>query len=243
MIELKDVHLSFVHDNKLVPALNKVSLVINEGEIFGVLGQSGSGKSTLLRTINGLLLPQSGYVRVDQQDINGLSRKEINRLRQSIGFVFQEPRLLNNLTIRQNLQTILKIQKKPDALSIEEALTLVGLLDKIDAYPSQLSGGQKQRVAIARAILNNPKILLLDEPTSALDEYSMLKIAEVLREIHKQLGVTMVLVSHQITFIKALCHKVGILNHGRVVEIVEISPHQERLTQGHYHEFVMEALL
>lgn len=242
MIELKDVSLSFKNGFKEVTALNSVSLKVPKGQIYGILGQSGSGKSTLLRTMNGLLRPQSGQVIVNSQCLDTISKAKLNQLRQSIGFVFQEPRLLNNLTVGQNLETILEIQNSKQSLSIEDALNLVGLSDKLNAYPSSLSGGQKQRVAIARAIINLPQILLLDEPTSALDEYSMAQIVQVLKTIHQKLGITMVLVSHQIALIKAMCQQACIFDNGQVIEEVTLVQKNSHPIHLSYQEFVLEAL-
>lgn len=219
MIKLE--HLQKVFNEGKVKALNDVSVEIEQGDIFGIIGYSGAGKSTLIRCINGLEKPDSGRVEVMGQEISHLSEKELMSVRKNIGMIFQHFNLMNSKNIFDNIAFPLKytkLNKIEKEKRVKELLVLVGLEDKAKAYPSQLSGGQKQRVAIARALATQPKILLCDEATSALDPQTTRSILELLKEINKQLGITIVLITHQMEVIKEICSKVAVMEKGKVLE-------------------------
>ena len=202
MIELK--HLGT--QEKDIVALEDINLTINDGEIFGIIGLSGAGKSTLVRCINLLEFPTDGQVIIDGKSITELSRKELLKLRQSIGMIFQGFNLLSQRSVLKNVCYPLEIAgvgRKQARERATELLKLVGLSDRANSYPSQLSGGQKQRVAIARALATNPKYLLCDEATSALDPNTTRSILELLREINKTLGVTIVVITHEMKVIRS----------------------------------------
>lgn len=202
-------------------ALNKVSLKIYQSDIYGIIGMSGAGKSTLIRLINGLNDYSIGSLRVNGQEVKDLSESKLRTLRTQIGMIFQHFNLLEQKTVLDNVLLPLKLLKRPKHEAVEKAkelLELVGLSDKVNAYPSQLSGGQKQRVAIARALVNDPDILLCDEPTSALDPISTQNILALLKELHDKLGLTIVLITHEMKVIEEICDKVAILDQGIVVE-------------------------
>jgi len=220
-IELKNVSKSYHTSSDTFKAVESESLEIEESDIYGIIGFSGAGKSTLLRMINLLERPDEGSVKVNGQDLTRLTEKELLRARQSIGMIFQHFNLLNNLTVYQNVSFPLEIAGLPKHLRkqrIEECLAIVGLEDKINAYPAKLSGGQKQRVAIARALANQPQVLLCDEPTSALDPFTTESILEFLQDINKKLGITIVIVTHEMHVIRTICTKVSVMDKGRIVE-------------------------
>ena len=221
MIELKNVTVNFKKKKEIIKAIDNVSLQISKGDIFGIVGGSGAGKSTLLRTINGLQKPTSGEVIVDGQDITNLSRKELREVRKNIGIIFQHFNLISRKTVGENIEFALKIQKVPENkrnARVKELLNLVGLEDKENVYPRELSGGQKQRVGIARAIASNPKVLLCDEATSALDVQTAKEIEEILKEINKNLGITIVFITHQLEVAKELFKNIAVINSGKIVE-------------------------
>ena len=221
MIELKNVTVNFKKKKEIIKAIDNVSLQISKGDIFGIVGGSGAGKSTLLRTINGLQKPTSGEVIVDGQDITNLSRKELREVRKNIGIIFQHFNLISRKTVGENIEFALKIQKVPENkrnARVKELLNLVGLEDKENVYPRELSGGQKQRVGIARAIASNPKVLLCDEATSALDVQTAKEIVEILKEINKNLGITIVFITHQLEVAKELFKNIAVINSGKIVE-------------------------
>ncbi|MGU3308931.1 methionine ABC transporter ATP-binding protein [Pseudomonas sp. M5A4_2d] len=202
-------------------ALDNVSLQIADGSIFGIVGRSGAGKSTLLRCLNLLELPTSGRILLDGQDLTQLSDKQLREQRQRIGMIFQGFNLLHSRNVADNVAVPLEIAKLPKAeraARVAELLALVGLGDKAQAFPSQLSGGQKQRVGIARALAARPAYLLSDEATSALDPETTASILELLRDINRQLGVTIVLITHELEVVKAICDSAVSLAQGRVVE-------------------------
>ncbi|WP_192709785.1 ATP-binding cassette domain-containing protein [Methylobacterium sp. OAE515] len=204
-----------------VRALDGVDLDIPAGAIFGIIGRSGAGKSSLLRTVNRLEMPSSGRVLVDGAPIDALDTNGLVALRRRIGMIFQHFNLLAAKTVRQNVALPLAVAGIPKAdigRRVAEALRLVGLEDKADAYPSRLSGGQKQRVGIARALVSNPEILLCDEATSALDPETTLAILDLLRDINRRLGITIVLITHEMSVIREICSDVVVLEAGRVVE-------------------------
>jgi len=202
-------------------ALDNVSLQIADGSIFGIVGRSGAGKSTLLRCLNLLERPTSGRILMDGQDLTRLTDKALRQQRQRIGMIFQGFNLLHSRTVADNVAVPLEIAGLPKAeraLRVEELLALVGLSDKAAAFPSQLSGGQKQRVGIARALAARPAYLLSDEATSALDPETTASILALLRDINRQLGVTIVLITHELEVVKAICDSAVSLAAGRVVE-------------------------
>ena len=203
------------------PALDNVSLQIADGSIFGIVGRSGAGTSTLLRCLNLLERPTSGRILMDGQDLTLLSDKQLRQQRQRIGMIFQGFNLLHSRNVADNVAVPLEIAGQPKAervARVKELLELVGLSDKALAFPSQLSGGQKQRVGIARALAARPDYLLSDEATSALDPETTASILELLRSINRQLGVTIVLITHELDVVKAICDSAVSLANGRVVE-------------------------
>ena len=202
MIQLEHISKSFVTASGTVHAVQDVNLQIGEGEIFGIIGFSGAGKSTLVRCINLLERPTEGRVIVDGEDLTAMDLKKLREVRKKIGMIFQHFNLMRS-----------EKEKK-----IESLLELVGLSDKKDAYPSQLSGGQKQRVAIARALANDPKVLLCDEATSALDPQTTQSILKLLKQVNETLGITIVLITHEMAVVKDICDRVAIMEQGRVVE-------------------------
>ena len=225
MIELIDVSKTFTLDNKEVHAVKDVTLTIEEGEIFGVIGYSGAGKSSLVGCINMLERPTSGQVVIDDVDLTTLKERDLRKQRQNIGMIFQQFNLLASRTAYQNVEFPLKnrgyskdeIQKKVNSL-----LELVGISEKTNAYPSELSGGQKQRVAIARALATDPAILLCDEATSALDPQTTKSILKLLKEVNKKLGITIVIITHEMNVIKEICNRVAVMEEGRVVELNDV---------------------
>ncbi|MFK8243443.1 MULTISPECIES: ATP-binding cassette domain-containing protein [unclassified Facklamia] len=242
MIELVNVSKAFEGDKGEVQAVKQLHLTIQPSEIFGLIGQSGAGKSTVLRFINGLLTPDSGEVIVNQQRIHQLSKVSLRNVRKDITMVFQQFNLLNNLTVEENIQLPLKLHHYDNQLDLEEVLEMVGLLDKRHAYPSQLSGGQKQRVGIARALISNPKVMLLDEPTSALDEQTIVEVIQVLQQIHQRYAMTMVVVTHQLSLVKGLCQRVGIMEQGELLEVITLPNSTESVGSSTYRDYVKEVL-
>lgn len=219
MIEIKELSKTYPNG---VTALKDISITINDGEIFGIIGLSGAGKSTLIRCINFLERPTSGQVIIDGQDLGTLTKKELLKTRQNIGMIFQGFNLLAQRNVIKNICYPLEIAgvKKADAVKrAEELLELVGLSDKAKAYPSQLSGGQKQRVAIARALAAKTKYLLCDEATSALDPDTTNSILELMKRINKTLGVTIVVITHEMKVIDKICDRVAVLDQSTVAEL------------------------
>lgn len=240
MIYLKNICKTFIDDNKKeVHAVNDVSLTINDGDIFGIIGFSGAGKSTLVRCINLLERPTSGTVEVDGKDLTKLSEKELRESRKKIGMIFQHFNLFPSRTIFGNVAFPLQgsgLSKEEIAAKVRNLLELVGISEKENAYPSQLSGGQKQRVAIARALANDPDILLCDEATSALDPQTTKAILDLLKNLNKKLGITIVVITHEMAVVKEICNKVAVMEKGRVVEEGDVfsifANPQEALTQN-----------
>ncbi|MEY2192868.1 methionine ABC transporter ATP-binding protein [Neobacillus sp. BF23-41] len=222
MISIKNVQKIFPSKQGQLRAVDDVNLDIQEGEIFGVIGYSGAGKSTLIRMLNGLELPTDGTVTVAGRVISKIKGSELRKARQEISMIFQHFNLLWSRTVSENIAFPLEIagvngsQRKK---RVDELIKLVGLEGRENAYPSQLSGGQKQRVGIARALANNPKVLLCDEATSALDPQTTDSILELLVDINKRLGLTIVLITHEMHVIRKICHQVAVMENGRVVEI------------------------
>lgn len=220
MIRIKNLSKTFDKSCN-VDALKNVNLSIEAGDVCGVIGMSGAGKSTLLRCIAMLETPSSGSIEIDGRDIFSLKGKELLDLKKSLGVVFQGYNLLMQRSIRQNIAFPLELIKMPKdqiAKRVDELLRLVGLSDKAEEYPSQLSGGQRQRVAIARALASNPKVLLCDEPTSALDPLTTRSILKLLREINHMLGVTIVIITHEIGVVRSICNKVAVIDAGEIAE-------------------------
>lgn len=238
MIRLEKVSKTFQSGGGNVEAVREVSLEIGQGEIFGIIGFSGAGKSTLVRCMNLLERPTSGQVIVDGIELTGLEEGKLRQVRRKIGMIFQHFNLLRSRTVYQNIAFPLKksnLSKPEKDQKILSLLELVGLTDKKDAYPSQLSGGQKQRVAIARALANDPKVLLCDEATSALDPQTTKSILNLLKKVNEELGITIVLITHEMVVVKDICHRVAIMEEGRVVEsgeTVEVFSHpKEKITR------------
>ena len=226
MIEIKKLSKTYSLSDGSVEALKNVSLTIPDGDIYGIIGMSGAGKSTLVRCINMLERPTCGQVIIDGQDLTVMSEKELRALRQSITMIFQGFNLLMQKNCLKNVCFPLELAgvKKAEATKkAMELLDLVGLQDKAQAYPAQLSGGQQQRVAIARALATNPKVLLCDEATSALDPKTTNSILELIRSINQKLGITVIIITHQMSVVESTCRHVAILEEGEVVEQGEVS--------------------
>ncbi len=226
--EKQHAHVRFINLGKVykgpqgpVPALQGIDLDIQRGEVFGIIGRSGAGKSSLIRTINRLEKPSSGRVLIDQVDIGDFNEDTLVALRRRIGMIFQHFNLMSAKTVWQNVELPLKVAGVPKAQrqrKVAELLELVGLEGKHRAYPAQLSGGQKQRVGIARALVHDPAILLCDEATSALDPETTQSILGLLREINQRLGLTIILITHEMAVIREICDRVVVLEKGEVVE-------------------------
>ena len=227
IIELKSIRKSFrLPDGQHFDAVQPLSLEIARGDIYGLVGKSGAGKSTLLRLINLLERPDAGSVVVAGRDLTRLGRRELCDARQNIGMIFQQFNLLQNATVYDNIAFPLRIHGHHDHreldVRVRECLALVGLADKIDSYPARLSGGQKQRVAIARALAPRPEVLLCDEPTSALDTETTRALLQTLREINAELGVTIVIVTHELSVVEQLCRHVAVLEQGQLQEVFSV---------------------
>lgn len=217
MIELKNINVDFDGFR----AVKDVDLTIEEKDIYGIVGFSGAGKSTLVRTINLLQRPTSGQVLIDGENLLDLSNKELRKRRKKIGMIFQGFNLLNNLTILDNVIFPIrkeKISKEEKIKKAKRLLDLVGIGDKADAYPRELSGGQKQRCAIARALASDPEILLCDEATSALDPKTTKQILKLLKKLNEDLGLTIVIITHQMEVVKDLCNKCAVMQDGAIIE-------------------------
>ncbi|CAG9620826.1 methionine ABC transporter ATP-binding protein [Sutcliffiella rhizosphaerae] len=225
MISLKSVSKVFKTRNGPVKAVDDIDLTINEGEIYGIIGYSGAGKSTLIRMLNGLETPTDGVVDVAGKNLGKVKGSELRKARQEISMIFQHFNLLWSRTVKENIAFPLEIAGVGRAernRRVEELIKLVGLEGREDSYPSQLSGGQKQRVGIARALANNPKVLLCDEATSALDPQTTDSILELLVDINKRLSLTIVLITHEMHVIRKICHRVAVMENGKIVEQGEV---------------------
>ena len=221
MIEIRNLSKTYASGDRAVDALRGIDLTIGDGSIYGIIGMSGAGKSTLVRCINMLETPTEGSVIVNGRDMGALSASELRQARREITMIFQRFNLLMQRTCLQNICFPMELSgvKKSDAKKrAMELLELVGLPDKAGAYPSQLSGGQQQRIAIARALATDPKVLLCDEATSALDPNTTHQILSLIREINKKLGITVVVITHQMSVVKEICTHVAILDRGTVAE-------------------------
>jgi len=225
MIEISNLRKVYLQGENELTALNDVTLTIPTGEIFGVVGASGAGKSTLIRCVNLLEKPTSGSVRVNGLEMTSLRPHELREARKKIGMIFQHFNLLSTRTVSENISFPLEIDNmhgKERQKKVKELLFLVGLQDKADAYPAQLSGGQKQRVGIARALANNPSLLLSDEATSALDQQNTTSILSLLKDLNQRLGLTILLITHEMEVVKQVCDRVAVLKEGSVLETGEI---------------------
>ena len=242
MIELTHISKDFASGGRTVHAVQDVSLSIGKGEIFGIIGFSGAGKSTLVRCINLLERPTSGSVTVDGKEMTALSARELRQARKKIGMIFQHFNLMPSRTVFGNVAYPLRgsgLSREQIADKVHRLLELVGIGDKAEAYPKQLSGGQKQRVAIARALANDPNVLLCDEATSALDPQTTKAILRLLKDLNEKLGITVVIITHEMAVVKEICDRVAVMEHGRVVEQGEVfnvfaDPRQE-ITRSFIH--------
>ena len=226
MIEIINLEKIYPSKQSEVVALKDINLTVEDGDIYGIIGLSGAGKSTLVRCINLLEKPTSGQVIIDGEDLTKVRKKRLLELRRNIGMIFQHFNLLEQRTVEDNIRFPLEISKvKRDEQNkrIESLLEIVNLSDKAKAYPSELSGGQKQRVAIARALATNPKYLLCDEATSALDPQTTESILDLLKEINQNLGVTVIIITHEMKVIEKVCTKVAVIDHSNVVENGKVS--------------------
>ena len=226
MIELRNLSKSFVTADGPVDALKHMNQTINNGDIYGIIGMSGAGKSTLVRCINMLERPTEGSVLLDGKDLGAMNKKELREMRHNVTMIFQGFNLLMQRTCLKNVILPLKLQGVPTAEAEKrgrELLEIVGLPDKANAYPAQLSGGQQQRVAIARALATDPQVLLCDEATSALDPKTTHAILELIREINRKLGITVIVITHQMSVVQEICNRVAILEYGAVVEEGEVA--------------------
>lgn len=222
MIQIEHLNKTYVsRQGETYIALTDINLTIEDGSVFGIIGQSGAGKSTLVRCLNLLERPTSGSIIINGRDITSLSEKELREFRSSVSMVFQNFSLLQQRTVLRNVMFPLELRhadKKEAEKRARELLELVGLADKCDKYPSQLSGGQQQRVAIARALVNNPSIMLCDEATSALDSMTTHSILKLLKDINEKMGVTIVLITHSLAVAELICDNVVVIDEGKIVE-------------------------
>lgn len=226
IIELRNITRRFASNVADTLAVDDVSLSIAKGGIHGIIGFSGAGKSTLLRTINLLERPDKGSVFVDGEDLTALSRAQLRNRRRSIGMIFQHFNLIQNATVFQNVSFPLEIAgigRTERHQRVEETLQTVGLTDKAHVYPAKLSGGQKQRVGIARTLVAQPKILLCDEPTSALDPLTTESILEFLEKLNRELGLTIVVVTHEMDVVNAICDTVSVMEQGKLVDTIDLA--------------------
>ena len=221
MIKIENLSKVYQTNGKNIMALKDISLEINDGEIFGIMGLSGAGKSSLIRCINRLEEPTEGSIIINDRDIMSLDSVQLREMRKKIGMIFQHFNLLTSRTVYQNIAFPLKISGGPQDeidVRVKDLLGLVGLADKKDSYPSKLSGGQKQRVGIARALAGRPTLLLSDEATSSLDPQTTGQILSLLKDINRRLNLTIIIISHQMEVIREICDRVAVLNSGEVVE-------------------------
>ncbi|MBQ8095215.1 MAG: ATP-binding cassette domain-containing protein [Clostridia bacterium] len=221
LIELKNLTKTFVTKTQSVNALKDINLSIEKGDIYGIIGMSGAGKSTLVRCINYLERPTSGSVIIDGRDLSTMSQKDLRQLRQQVSMIFQHFNLLQQRDVRGNIAFAMEIacMKKADIdRRIDELLDIVSLTERQHNYPSQLSGGQQQRVAIARALSTNPKIILCDEATSALDPQTTQQILSLLKDINQRMGITIVIITHEMSVVESICSHVAIIDEGHLAE-------------------------
>lgn len=226
MIKLQNITKIFQQNNQIITALSDVTLHVPVGQIYGVIGASGAGKSTLIRCVNLLERPTTGQVLVENQDLTALPASDLTKARRQMGMIFQHFNLLSRRTVFGNVALPLElggIAAEERMCRVKDLLELVGLSDKHDAYPANLSGGQKQRVAIARALANNPKVLLCDEATSALDPATTRSILELLKDINRRLGLTILLITHEMDVVKRICDQVAVISNGKLIEQDSVS--------------------
>ena len=226
MIKLENITKVFQQGSRTIQALSGVSLHVPAGQIYGVIGSSGAGKSTLIRCVNLLERPTSGRVLVDGQDLTALSSGQLTLARRQIGMIFQHFNLMNSRTVAGNVALPLELgnlSRDQIKARVSELLELVGLNDKHDSWPANLSGGQKQRVAIARALASNPKVLLCDEATSALDPATTRSILELLKDINRRLGITILIITHEMDVVKRICDQVAVISNGELIEKDSVS--------------------
>lgn len=234
MITLKGINKIFKSNKASITAIEDVSLNIQEGEIYGIIGYSGAGKSTLVRMLNGLEQPTHGEVFINGENLNELSKKDLRDRRQKIGMIFQHFNLLWSRTVKENILFPLEIAGIPKAeqsIRAEELIDLVGLKGREDAYPSELSGGQKQRVGIARALANDPKVLLCDEATSSLDPQTTDNVLDLLVDINRRLNLTIVVITHEMNVIRKICNRVAVMEAAHIVEegnVVDVFKHPKQ---------------
>ncbi len=246
MIEFQNVAKTFKFGDREVNAVKDVSLSIQQGEIFGIIGFSGAGKSTLLRLVNLLESPTHGTVQVQGVDINSLTPKEVRKLRRRIGMIFQNFNLFSSRTVAGNVAYPLKlagVPKKEINERVAELLSFVGLTEKANDYPEQLSGGQKQRVGIARALATSPDILICDEATSALDPDTTGEILRLLKKVNKDLGITILLITHEMNVIQQICDRVAVMENGAVIEsnsVFDIFTNPQHLTTQRFIQSVQQ---
>ena len=223
MIEIRNVSKIYETRQGAFTALNNVSLTIENGDVFGIIGLSGAGKSTLVRCINLLEKPSSGSIIIGGEDLTTADKAKLRTMRRKVSMIFQQFNLLQQRTVLKNVELAGEIDKNPRRREKAiELLTTVGLKDKLDSYPSELSGGQQQRVAIARALMTDPEVLLCDEATSALDPETTKSILALLKDLNRKLGLTIVIISHQMSVIEAICNKVAIIDNAEIVEEGEL---------------------
>jgi D-methionine transport system ATP-binding protein len=221
MIQLQHISKIFEHNKTPIHALKDITIHVPQGKIYGVIGKSGAGKSTLIRCVNLLEKPTSGKIFFDNQEITHLSNRKLIKIRQKISMIFQHFNLLSSRTVFDNIAFPLELSQTPKSKikqKVNELIELVGLVEKADAYPSNLSGGQKQRVAIARALASEPKVLLCDEATSALDPETTRSILALLKDINQKLGLTILLITHEMDVVKQICDQVAVISNGELVE-------------------------
>lgn len=245
MISIEGLHKKFTSNKNEITAVDDLTLTINEGEIFGVIGYSGAGKSTFVRLLNRLEEPSNGRIVIDNEEITALNTKQLRLARQEIGMIFQHFNLLWSRTVKENIAFPLEIaglSKSERDKRVKELIGLVGLSERENAYPAQLSGGQKQRVGIARALANNPKVLLCDEATSALDPETTNSILDLLVDINQKLGLTIILITHEMHVIRKICNRVAVMENGKVIEhgdVLDVFLRPKQLVTKKFVEQVM----
>lgn len=245
MISLSHITKVFPQGRRTITALSDVSLHVAAGQICGVIGSSGAGKSTLIRCVNLLERPTTGQVHVDAQELTQMSDTDLAQARRQIGMIFQHFNLLSSRTVFGNVALPLELAHIPRAeikRRVQQLLELVGLTDKQDAYPANLSGGQKQRVAIARALASEPKVLLCDEATSALDPATTRSILALLKDINRRLGLTILLITHEMDVVKRICDQVAVISQGQLIEQGPVSEVFAHPKTGLAQEFIQSTL-
>ncbi|MGV2984837.1 methionine ABC transporter ATP-binding protein [Microbacterium sp. AGC85] len=250
IVEFSDVSKYYGDRSDQPPALDGIDLSIDRGEIFGVIGESGAGKTTLLELVNGLITADRGEVRVDGATMAGRSRREMRTLRRQVGVVFQGIHLLSSRTVRQNVALGLQIRRRAgirrtraeERAAVDEMLAFVGLTHRADHHPAELSGGEKQRVGLARALVTRPPLLLCDEPTSSLDASTTAEVLRVLLDAREKFGTTIVVISHDLDVVKAICDRALLLEKGRMRELFAVKKTDLRAMPS-YHEQVKRELM